>query len=141
MRKLITSLAAVVALAGVAGAAPSVDRELFIAAVTVPTQTVSSTSTDIRGYIEEITLDVPSAGATGTVSVVATPEVGAAVVLYTNAALTGAVKLIPRYDGDGAITNTGANYIVLCGDSVRFSVTPVSATSNVNWKAVIKLSR
>jgi hypothetical protein len=128
-------------LALVVGAAPSVDRELFVAAVTVPTQTVSATSADIRGYIEEITLDVPSSGATGTVSLVATPEVGAPVVLYTNAALTGAVRLIPRYDGYGVITNTGDNYIVLCGDTVTFSVTPVSATSNVNWKAVIKVSR
>ena len=139
MRKWI--IACFAGLALTCGAAPSVDRELFIAAVAVPTQTVSATSADIRGYIEEITLDVPSAGATGTVSLVATPEVGAAVVLYTNAALTGAVKLIPRYDGDGVITNTGSNYIVLCGDSVRFSVTPVSATTNVNWKAIIKVSR
>jgi hypothetical protein len=129
------------AIASAVNAAPSVDRELLTAAVGVPTQAVSVTSSDVRGLIEEITLDVPVAGATGTVSIVATPEVGAAVVLYTNAALTGAVRLVPRYDGNGEVSTNGGNYIVLCGDSVRFSVVPVSVTSNVSWKAVIKVTR
>lgn len=117
------------------------DRHILPAVVTIPTSTVTATSTTIRGAIEEIALNLPSAGATATVSVVSTPEVGPAIVLYTNEALTASVRLPVRQDGSGTITTNGEHQVVLVGDTVTFTVTPVSATSNVTWKAAIKVAR
>lgn len=131
-----------IALAGMAASAQSTyDRHVLTAAVGVPTSTVTASSAVIRGAIEEITVGLPTAGATATVSIVSAPEVGPALVLYTNAEFTAASRIVPRLDGDGVLTNIGTHYVVLVGDTVTLTVTPVSATTNVNWKAEIKVSR
>jgi hypothetical protein len=142
MRKLITIAALVVAGAGSVLAQSTYDRQILSASVgAYPTSTVTATSTVIRGAIEEIAFSVPSVTATATVSVVSTPEVGPSVVLYTNAALTAAVRIPLRQDGVGDISTNGSHFVVLVGDTVTFTVTPVSATSNVVWKTAIKVSR
>jgi hypothetical protein len=140
MRYAIIMLLALGAACG-AQAQATYDRHILPAVVTIPTSTVTATSTTIRGAIEEIAINLPSAGATATVSVVSTPEVGPAIVLYTNEALTASVRLPVCQDGSGTITTNGDHQVVLVGDTVTFTVTPVSATSNVTWKAAIKVAR
>ncbi len=141
MRGLLTILSCLVVSASAWGQS-TYDRHILTAAVgAVPTSTVTASSTVIRGAIEELTIGLPSAGATATVSVVSQPEVGPALVLYSNAAMVASARVPVRMDGDGVITNIGEHYVVLVGDTVTLTVTPVSATSNVNWKAEIKVAR
>ena len=127
MRKL-WSIALMVA-AGSAFGQSSYDRHILTAAVGVPTGSVVVTSTVIRGEVEDITFGVPS-GATGAVTVVASPEVGPALVLYSNATLTASVR-----------TNFNELGVVLVGDTVTFTVTPASAHTNVSWKTEIKVAK
>ena len=134
--KLIAALAALACASAMAG--QPADRQILRASVAAPTQTVTAVNALIRGTLSEVTLDVPSAGATGTVSLVVTPEVGAPWVLYTNAALDAAVRIIPAFEGNGVFSTNGTHGVVLCGDTVTLYVVPVSVTSNVVWKALIK---
>jgi len=106
-----------------------------------PTNAVTSTNTVIRGALQEITLTVPAAGVTGNVAIVSVPEVGAPVVLYSNAAVTASVISIPKCDGNGVVSTSGVNDVVLVGDQVRMTVVPVSVSMGVVWKAAIKFAR
>jgi hypothetical protein len=130
MRTLILIALAVLALQVSPAAAQSTyDRHILSAAVGVPTGSVSVTSTVIRGEVEDLTFGVPP-GATGDVSIVAYPEVGPALVLYSNATLAASIR-----------TNFNELGVVLVGDTVTFTVTPVSAHTNVSWKAQIKVAK
>ena len=100
------------------------------------------------GYIDEVYFQAPSAASvTGTVSIVSTPNVGTGMVttlIYTNTALTAAVKARPRVtqtDSAGAdLTSLTVAERFLCnGDPVVFRVLQTSAVTGLTWKAWIKV--
>ncbi len=103
-----------------------------------------ATNTVIRGYVHEIRIDMP-AGATGTYSVVFSPESGLTDVdLATNNTATADQTFRPRYDGteiggDPLTSDPPWRYAVINGN-VIFSVTNASAT-NLTHKAEIIFER
>lgn len=103
--------------------------------------TLSQTNVNVKGFIEEISVEVPSA-VTANVSIVSSPVVGASVNLVTNNT-TANLKVRPRVkttDIAGTAGSTDTKYMVL-GETIIFSVTNIANTvSNCTFKALIKTS-
>ena len=109
--------------------------------------TAVSDSVRIKGYIEEIIVDVVTPGTTGNVSIVAIPEISTfgSVSLYTNNACAADANARPRFystDTLGvSITNSAPeNLFLSIGDNIQFTIDSGSATSTT-FNAVIKYSK
>ena len=133
-------------LAAVAGSALSVfaagptAHDLQVSIGTNGTGTVTSTA--IRGYVEEILVDVPGTSQTGTVSVTANRAIStiAALSLATNVVTVDFVvrPVVSATDGTGsALTSPAPRRPLLWGESVTFSVSAAS-TTGTTWRCIIK---
>ena len=142
MRKLWIISAAVVATVCAGWAAP---EERIIEVATGTNGAGQVTDKSVRGYIDQIVLELPAGGSrTGTVSVVATPTIGSAVTL-ASATITETTLIRPRVyttgaDGSGvdvSATNAAAWRYMAWGDVITVTVTNASPT-NVTWRVGIK---
>ncbi len=102
------------------------------------------TSTAIRGYVEEILVDVPGVSQTGTVSVVATHAIStiAALSLATNVVTADYIvrPVVSATDGTGsALTSPAPSRPLLWGESVTFAVTAAS-TTGTTWRCIVKVN-
>jgi hypothetical protein len=100
------------------------------------------TSTAIRGYVEEILIDVPGESQTGTVSVVANRAISTmdTLSLATNI-VTADLVVRPAVDstdiaGD-ALTSDPPRRPLLWGESVTFAVSSAS-TTGTTWRCIVK---
>lgn len=138
----------VLALAVFAVCAEPVDRQVITATQgTNLTATIVATNSTIRGPIEEILIDVPSAtGTTGVVSVVSREiTTGYILILATNAAATGDLIFRPRVDATdntgSALTGDPPSRYIIAGEDVIFTVKPIGTSSNVTWRAIVKYAK
>ncbi len=103
-----------------------------------------ATNVIIRGFVEEILIDAPAAGVTGTVAVYCQPEL-ATMATYNLAAntISNDFRVRPvqvQTDTTGTNITTYEKYF-LYGERVYLSVTNVGAVSTgITWKAIIKTS-
>ena len=116
-----------------------------VLSVTTGSTSNGTDSATVRGWIEEVSLDVVTAGTTGNVSVVAVPGVStlANVTLASDTNLTADKVFRPRFDGtdtsgNALTTDPPGRYMHL--GSVRLNVTNASATGVV-FKAAVKLEK
>lgn len=116
MRKLLTIIGATVIAAACACAGEAVTWVLS----TGTNATASGYADSFTGDIEDISV-YASSGATGTVVITAIdPYSGDALVLGTNAALTGTVVFVPRVVGAAAIDGASARVITNSVTGDRF---------------------
>jgi len=138
MRKLAAFLSASL-LACAVFAAP---HTFTFTAATGTNTTASSTTIKPEGYVDEITLELPSGALTGTVSVVATPPVGDAVILASNT-ITATTVVRPRFDGTdtagAALTNDDPWRYLCINSAVQLTVTDANVTGKT-WRAWFKYS-
>lgn len=146
MKKALTALFALLILSAL-NAGAEIDREIMTLTTHTPTSTwyCAATNSNIRGYIDEIVLDVVTAGTTGQLAIVLKPELSTlanvTLIAATNANsdLTYRPRVYPTDTAGTALSTDAARYIA-CGDSLIFSVTNASAT-NIQFKAVIKYQK
>lgn len=144
--KLLGLLACGIAVAQSSFASP--DRQvLSVTTGTNETATVSATNTVIRGTVDELFIDVVTAGSTGNVSVTYYPDVvglTAGVSLYSASSVGSDKYLRPRLDGTdasgNALTSDPPWPVTVCGGSIVFSVASANAT-NRTFKAVVIYDR
>jgi hypothetical protein len=142
MRKLWIISAAVLATVCAVWAAP--DEQII--EVTTGTNGVGATTVkSVRGYIDQIVLELPAGGTrTGLVSVIATPTIGAAVTL-ASATISTTTLIRPRFyetstagaGVDVASTNAASWRYMAWGDTVTVNVSAADPT-NVTWRVGIK---
>jgi hypothetical protein len=102
------------------------------------------TSTVIRGYVEEILVDVPGTSQTGTVSVTADPVIStiAAISLATNVVTADYIvrPVVSSTDGTGsALTSPAPKRPLLWGETVTFAVSAAS-TTGTTWRCIVKVN-
>lgn len=105
----------------------------------------SVTASNVWGYVDEILIDVPGDGQTGTVSVVANRTIGtmAALSLATNVVAGDYVvrPVVDSTDGTGGdLASDPPRRPLLYGETVTFSVSAAN-TTNVQWRCIIKQER
>ena len=138
MRKLSLIGAAVLLAACAARADP---RNVTFSLATGNTNTATTSTTAISGYIDEIVLELPSgATATGAVAVTATPPIGAALTIASKT--ISATQLVrPRFDGTGtdgtALTDDPPGRYLSYGDTITATITSADPTGLV-WRVRIK---
>jgi hypothetical protein len=138
MKKTLAILSLVPALAFAAG--PSTR---LVPLVIGTNGTASATVTDVRGYVEEIAVVVPTGSPTGSVSVTAQSNISslAALALATNAAVTANMLVRPVVDSTdatgGALTSDPPRRPLLWGESVLVSIS-AAAPTGATWRVVIK---
>lgn len=100
----------------------------------------NSSTVKINGVVDSIVLELPSGASTGTVSVVATPNVGTAVTLASKE-ITANTLIRPRFDGTGtdgtALSSDPPWPYVAWGDSLQLQVSGANVTGKT-WRAFIR---
>jgi hypothetical protein len=142
MRKPWIISAAVLATVCAALAAP---EQKIIEVATGANGAGQTSDKTVRGYIDQIVLELPAGGVrTGLVSVIATPTIGAAVTL-ASATITSTTLVRPRFYEtsiagaavDTASTNAASWRYMAWGDIITVTVTNANPT-NVTWRVGIK---
>ena len=138
MRKL----SSIIGAAGLVAACAWAEPQYATFSLATGTNTAASTSTTaISGYLDEIVLELPTGTAvTGTVSVTATPAVGAAVTLASKA--IAATQLVrPRLDGTDtagtALSSDPPGRYMSAGDKLTMAVASAN-TTGLTWRVFIK---
>lgn len=141
-RALLITVA--LALTGCAAIAGELQREIIsVTSWTNAATAVTTTNTNIRGWIDTIDFDVITAGTTGTLTVAVSPESSTlvSVTLATETACAADKSYRPRFDGTdtagSALTSDDPWPYAVCGDAVTFTVSDCSATG-ITFEAVIK---
>lgn len=140
MRKaIILAAAGLMACAIVAQARPQ-GKEYSVNTGTNATGSV--TLSDVSGYVDEIICQIPAGTAvTGTVAVVATPPIGAAVTLATKANMTANTLFRTRLDGTSnaavALDSDPPGRFLAIGDAIVYTVSAAN-TTGLTWRVYVK---
>jgi len=129
MKKIFTALTilAVLAVSGLA-----LDRKV-LTCTTNPTNAIAPVTDSIatiRGYIEEIVIDVVTAGTTGDISIVATSDIST---------VAPVILAVTNNCGADVIIYSSGEYPI-CGETITMTVTNASRT-NVQFRAIIKYEK
>jgi hypothetical protein len=153
MRRLIISLAVGLLACASALAGPKyIQFEITTGAATTATNTQTKV---VSGFIEEAYVEVctgkttqVSGVATAIVTLVSNPDVGNGLtptVLYTNATMSAKVfarpRVTPTDNAGSALTNLTVRERFFCiGDPVTFRVAQSSGSSNITYRAFLKVN-
>ena len=146
MRRL-SCIAALTLAATIAGAAPR-----FVAleaSIGTNAAEVVTDSEKVRGLVDEVYIEAPTAGTTSVVTIVSVPNVGTSLtptVLYTNGALTVADIARPRVaqtDNEGAALAavSVAERFSCVGGTLTLRIAQTSAQTGLVFRAFVKVDR
>lgn len=111
------------------------------------TARVVETNKTVKGWVEEIYVDAPAAGVTGSVTVAYSPVLStmSAVNLLTNRLVTADMVVRPARDwtdiGGAALTSDDPGRYYLYGEAVTCSITNVSGSTGITWQVYLKYER
>lgn len=145
MKKLIFSVMASLVVGLVFAGQIELKVLTLNAVVTNAATPVQTNCETIRGFLEDITIDVSTATATGTIQVLLSSQSYSlpSVVLATNANLAADKRFIPRFDSTDVAGNPVTNAwgrFPICGDSIIFKLSNANLTTAV-FRAVIKYEK
>ena len=137
MRKAmyISALGLLMACASAEGGAMDVEYMSITSHSATSSIAMYVTNSNIRGWVEEIVIDVVSATTTGDLTVAVSPPLGTDETIYDKDDLAADVTVRPRLDGNdaagAALTNDPPWRKTVVGDDIILTLENVSATSTV----------